>query len=69
MEQRNDLVEVVLRLRTRGASEPALEAWARAAAGRWLAGRQLDTRLARSPRLRAALRALLAGDEPSRGGR
>ncbi|TDC88352.1 hypothetical protein [Actinomadura sp. 7K507] len=73
MEQRNDLVEVVLRLKARGVTEPALEAWARAAAGRWLAAKQLDSRLARSPRLRAALRDLLEparGDgEPPRGGR
>ncbi|TDC71906.1 hypothetical protein E1200_00645 [Actinomadura sp. GC306] len=68
-EQRNDLVEVVLRMRTRGAADPALEAWARAAAGRWLAGRQLDVRLERSPRLRAALRDLLAGGDSPRGGR
>ncbi|XRQ13700.1 hypothetical protein ACN3XK_23275 [Actinomadura welshii] len=68
-EQRNDLVEVVLRLKARGAAEPELEAWARAAAGRWLAARQLDTRLARSPRLRAALRDLLASGEPTREGR
>lgn len=60
VRERNDLVEVVLRLRTRGVAEPSLEAWARAAAGRWLAGRQLDAHLARSPELRAALRDLLA---------
>ncbi|MER7546601.1 hypothetical protein ABTW95_26715 [Spirillospora sp. NPDC127506] len=60
IEQRNDLVEVVLRLRRRGVAEPSLEAWARAAAGRWLAGKQLDAHLARSPELRAALRDLLA---------
>ncbi|TDC55905.1 hypothetical protein E1281_09995 [Actinomadura sp. KC345] len=73
LEQRNDLIEVVLRLKARGAADPALEAWARAAAGRWLAAKQLDSRLARSPRLRAALRDLLEparGDgEPPRGGR
>ncbi|MFG1852367.1 hypothetical protein ACGFJT_11050 [Actinomadura geliboluensis] len=60
VEQRNDLVEVVLRLRGRGVAEPSLDAWARAAAGRWLAGRQLEARLSRSPELRAALRDLLA---------
>ncbi|MEU5987700.1 hypothetical protein ABZ806_01850 [Spirillospora sp. NPDC047418] len=60
IKERNDLVEVVLRLRTRGVAEPSLEAWARAAAGRWLAGRQLDAHLARSPELRAALRDLRA---------
>ncbi|GAA4241894.1 GTPase-associated protein 1-related protein [Actinomadura meridiana] len=65
--RRNDLVEVVLRLKARGAAEPALEAWARAAAGRWLAARQLDARLSRSPRLRAALRDLLAADESAGG--
>jgi hypothetical protein len=62
IEQRNDLVEVVLRLRKRGVAEPSLEAWARAAAGRWLAGKQLDAHLTRSPELRAALRDLLAED-------
>ncbi|MFA1539014.1 GAP1-N2 domain-containing protein [Actinomadura monticuli] len=62
IERRNDLVEVVLRLRERGVAEPSLEAWARAAAGRWLAAKQLDAHLARSPELRAALRDLLAED-------
>jgi hypothetical protein len=52
----------VLRLRKRGVAEPSLEAWARAAAGRWLAGKQLDAHLTRSPELRAALRDLLAED-------
>jgi hypothetical protein len=60
MERRNALVEVALRLRKRGVAEPSLEAWARAAAGRWLAGKQLDAHLARSPELRVALRDLLA---------
>ncbi|TMR01075.1 hypothetical protein ETD83_15605 [Actinomadura soli] len=69
IEQRNELVEVVLRLRARGRAEPALEAWARAAAGRWLAAKQLDSHLARSPELRAALRDLLAEDESVRRGR
>ncbi|TDB83838.1 hypothetical protein E1264_26920 [Actinomadura sp. KC216] len=69
IEQRNELVEVVLRLKAGGRAEPALEAWARAAAGRWLAAKQLESRLARSPRLRAALRDLLAEDDPARGGR
>ncbi|MFA1545339.1 GAP1-N2 domain-containing protein [Actinomadura chokoriensis] len=59
IERRNDLVEVVLRLRKRGVAEPSLEEWARAAAGRWLAARQLDAHLARSPELRAVLRDLL----------
>ncbi|MEU8797675.1 hypothetical protein [Spirillospora sp. NPDC048819] len=69
VEQRNELVEVVLRLKARGVSEPALEAWVRSAATRWLAAKQLDAHLARSPRLRAELRDLL-GDGPSpRGGR
>ncbi|MFG2243822.1 hypothetical protein [Spirillospora sp. NPDC048823] len=67
--QRNELVEVVLRLRERGVTEPALEAWARAAATRWLAAKQLDVHLARSPRLRASLRDLLGDGPPSRGGR
>ncbi|HEU5028768.1 MAG TPA: hypothetical protein VFV01_27920 [Spirillospora sp.] len=63
VERRNDLIEIVLRLRARGIAEPDLEAWARGAAGRWLAARQLDARLADRPELRAALRDLLAGDE------
>ncbi|MEU9022378.1 hypothetical protein [Actinomadura sp. NPDC048394] len=63
VERRNDLIEIVLRLRARGVAEPDLEAWARGAAGRWLAARQLDARLADRPELRAALRDLLAGDE------
>ncbi|MFD0905974.1 hypothetical protein ACFQ11_36760, partial [Actinomadura sediminis] len=58
--QRNELVEVVLRLRGRNVREPGLEAWARAAAGRWLAGRQLDAYLGRAPELRPALRELIA---------
>ncbi|WP_067457622.1 GAP1-N2 domain-containing protein [Actinomadura macra] len=60
IEQRNQLVEVVLRLRKRGVTEPALETWARAAAARWLAGRQLDSHLAGEPQLQAALKDLLA---------
>ncbi|MGW5418569.1 hypothetical protein, partial [Actinomadura geliboluensis] len=52
--------DYMLRLRGRGVAEPSLDAWARAAAGRWLAGRQLEARLSRSPELRAALRDLLA---------
>ena len=58
--RRNDLVEVVLRLRRRGVAEPALEAWARAAAGRWLAARQLDAHFAGDPELHAALKDLVA---------
>ncbi|MBE1537406.1 GAP1-N2 domain-containing protein [Actinomadura algeriensis] len=62
IEQRNELVEVVLRLRERDVREPGLEEWARACfrgqAGRWLAGRQLDAYLA--PELRPALRELIA---------
>ncbi|MFI0407460.1 hypothetical protein [Actinomadura sp. 3N508] len=69
IEQRNELVEVVLRLKAGGRSDPALEAWARAAAGRWLAAKQLDSHLARSPRLRTALRDLLAEDDSARRGR
>ncbi|MFI0483425.1 hypothetical protein [Actinomadura sp. 9N215] len=65
IEQRNELVEVVLRLKAGGRAEPALEAWARAAAGRWLAAKQLDSHLARSPELRAALRDLLAEPDPA----
>ncbi|MFC4051776.1 hypothetical protein ACFOY4_18980 [Actinomadura syzygii] len=60
VERRNELVEVVLRLRARGARDPGLEAGTRAAAGRWLAAKQLDAHLARSPELRAELRDLLA---------
>ncbi|TDD79844.1 hypothetical protein E1293_22300 [Actinomadura darangshiensis] len=64
IERRNELVEVVLRLRKRGVTEPSLEAWARAAAGRWLAAKQLDSHLARRPELRAELRDLLAEEAP-----
>ncbi|QXJ20428.1 hypothetical protein AGRA3207_001141 [Actinomadura graeca] len=60
VEQRNQLVEVVLRLRKRGVTEPALETWARAAAARWLAARQLDSHFAGEPQLQAALKDLLA---------
>ncbi|NDU73707.1 hypothetical protein GWI34_13810 [Actinomadura sp. DSM 109109] len=63
-ERRNELVEVVLLLRGRGAAEPSLEAWAREAARRWLAGRQLDAHLARRPELRAELRSLLSEGAP-----
>ncbi|WP_141584232.1 hypothetical protein [Actinomadura sp. WMMA1423] len=62
VERRNELVEVVLRLRRLGAGEPALESWARAAARRWLAAKQLDAHLASRPELRAELRDLLAED-------
>ncbi|MBX6768237.1 MAG: hypothetical protein IRY90_14000 [Actinomadura rubrobrunea] len=58
--QRNELVEVVLRLRRRGVAEPGLEAWARAAAAKWISGRQLESYLAAEPELRAVLRDLLA---------
>ncbi|WP_433336992.1 hypothetical protein [Spirillospora sp. CA-294931] len=61
--QRNELVEVVLRLRVLGVTEPALETWARAAAGRWISARQLDSHLSGEPELRAALKDLLAGGE------
>lgn len=64
VERRNELVEVVLLLRRRGAAEPSLEAWARAAARRWLAARQLDSHLARRPELRDELRALLLEGAP-----
>jgi hypothetical protein len=64
VERRNELVEVVLRLRGHGAAEPSLEAWARTAARRWLAAKQLDSHLARRPELRAELRALLAEGAP-----
>ncbi|MFF5263037.1 hypothetical protein ACFY4C_29265 [Actinomadura viridis] len=60
MAQRNELVEVVLRLRRRGVTEPALETWARSAAGRWLSARQLDAHFAGDRELRAALRELVA---------
>ncbi|MFV2215769.1 hypothetical protein ACFHW2_36735 [Actinomadura sp. LOL_016] len=64
IEQRNELVEVVLRLRGSDVREPGLEAWARTCfsgqAGRWLAGRQLDAYLDRAPELRPVLRDLIA---------
>ncbi|SEG04795.1 hypothetical protein SAMN04489712_10323 [Thermomonospora echinospora] len=62
--QRNELVEVALRLRLAGASEPRLEAWARAAAGRWRAARQLETYLRDEPGLREELRRLVS-DAPA----
>ncbi|XVQ08604.1 hypothetical protein ACQP1W_39540 [Spirillospora sp. CA-255316] len=58
--RRNELFEVVLRLRRRGVAEPALETWARAAAGRWLSARQLDAHFAGDRDLRAALKDLIA---------
>ncbi|GAA2417062.1 GTPase-associated protein 1-related protein [Actinomadura vinacea] len=58
--ERNELIEVVLRLRRRGVAEPALETWARSAAGRWLAARQLDTHFAGDRELRTALKELVA---------
>jgi hypothetical protein len=58
--QRNELMEVVLRLRRRGVAEPALETWARSAAGRWLSVRQLDAHFSNTPELRAALRELIS---------
>ncbi|MFB4314462.1 hypothetical protein [Actinomadura sp. 21ATH] len=58
--RRNELMEVVLRLRRGGAAEPALETWARSAAGRRLSARQLDAHFSRAPELRAALRELVA---------
>ncbi|MEU6037330.1 hypothetical protein ABZ801_18180 [Actinomadura sp. NPDC047616] len=65
--QRNELVEVVLRLRRRGVPEPGLEAWARAAAAKWISGRQLEAYLAAEPELRAVLRDLL-GEGRAGGG-
>ncbi|RMI36070.1 hypothetical protein EBO15_39660 [Actinomadura harenae] len=64
-ERRDELVEVVLRLRARGVREPALEEWARGAASRFLAARHLESRFASDPELRAALKALL--DDARRG--
>jgi len=61
--QRNELVEIALRLRRAGVSEPRLEAWARSAAGGWMASRQLESHLRQEPELRAELRRLLAGGE------
>jgi hypothetical protein len=58
--QRNELIEVVLRLRRLGVAEPALETWARSAAGRWLSARMLDAYFAGEPQLRAALKELVA---------
>ncbi|SFN59903.1 hypothetical protein SAMN04489713_102534 [Actinomadura madurae] len=58
--ERNDLVEVVLRMRRGGAREPGLERWAAAASAGWLAARQIDSHLAGSPGLREELRTLRA---------
>ncbi|MBW8485454.1 GAP1-N2 domain-containing protein [Actinomadura parmotrematis] len=58
--RRNELIEVVLRLRLAGARDAGLEAWARAAAARWAAGRRLDAHFAGERELRTALRDLLA---------
>ncbi|MFI0348986.1 hypothetical protein [Actinomadura sp. 9N407] len=58
--QRNELMEVVLRLRRRGVGEPALETWARSVTGRWLSVRQLDAHFSNAPELRAALRDLIS---------
>lgn len=58
--ERNDLVEVVLRMRRGGAREPGLERWAAAASSGWLAARQIDSHLAGSPGLREELRTLRA---------
>ncbi|RFU38974.1 hypothetical protein DZF91_24860, partial [Actinomadura logoneensis] len=63
--RRDELVEVVLRLRARGVREPALEEWARGVASRFLAARHLESRFASDPGLRAALKALL--DDARRG--
>ncbi|MEV5576160.1 hypothetical protein AB0L06_39530 [Spirillospora sp. NPDC052269] len=64
-ERRDELVEVALRLRTRGVREPALEEWARGAASGFLAARHLESRFASDPELRAALKSLL--DDAKRG--
>ncbi|MEO3825176.1 hypothetical protein [Actinomadura sp. B10D3] len=58
--ERDDLVEVVLRMRRGGAREPGLERWAAAASAGWLAARQIDSHLAGSPGLREELRTLRA---------
>ncbi|WP_395104979.1 hypothetical protein [Actinomadura sp. SCN-SB] len=60
LAQRNGLIEVVLRLRLLGVSEPALETWARSAAGRRLSARMLDAHFSGDPRLRTALKELIA---------
>ncbi|MBO2453669.1 hypothetical protein J4573_41735 [Actinomadura barringtoniae] len=58
--QRNELVEVVLRLRRRGITEPGLEAWARRAATRWIASRQLESYFSGDREMRAELKRLIA---------
>lgn len=55
---RNDLVEVVLRMRRQGTRDPALERWAADAADGWLAVRLLASRLASDPDLQDDLHAL-----------
>ncbi|WP_067491281.1 GAP1-N2 domain-containing protein [Actinomadura hibisca] len=59
---RHELIEVVLRLRRRGVTEPGLDAWARAAASRRFAARRLEAHLSGEPGLLAALRELLDQD-------
>lgn len=58
--QRNELVEVALRLRRLGVTEPDLDAWARGVAAKRIASRQLDTHLRDDRELRAALKDLRA---------
>ncbi|MFG2005226.1 hypothetical protein ACGFNU_39385 [Spirillospora sp. NPDC048911] len=58
--RRNELVEVVLRLRLRGITEPVLEAWARTALARFLPSRQLEAHFSGDRELRGALRNLIA---------
>jgi len=65
--QRNELVEVVLRLRRRGIAEPDLEAWARRAATRWIASRQLESYFSGDREMRAELKRLLAEGRSGRG--
>ncbi|RAY11744.1 hypothetical protein DPM19_29480 [Actinomadura craniellae] len=59
-ERRNQLVEVALRLRLLGASDPRLVDWARDTAAGRLTYRQLDAHLRDLPELRGALRELAA---------
>ncbi|KAB2345078.1 GAP1-N2 domain-containing protein [Actinomadura rudentiformis] len=58
--RRNELVEIVLRLRMRGITEPSLEAWARTALSRFLPSRQLEAHFSGDRELRGALRDLIA---------
>ncbi|MEU5883576.1 hypothetical protein [Spirillospora sp. NPDC047279] len=60
--RRDELVEVVLRSRALGVTEPALEAWARAAVSKFFSVRQLEARFSGDAGLSAALRDLRRGE-------